>query len=85
MEGIQKIFLTILLAVLSSALLSAQDTVTGTVVSGSDGMPVIGAAVMEVGNTTNGTVTDIDGKFSISVPEGAELIFVSIGFKDRRR
>lgn len=82
MEGIRKIFLTILLAVLSSALLSAQDTVTGTVVSGSDGMPVIGAAVMEVGNTTNGTVTDIDGKFSISVPEGAELIFVSIGFKD---
>ena len=82
MEGIRKIFLTILLAVLSSVLLSAQDTVTGTVVSGSDGMPVIGAAVMEVGNTTNGTVTDIDGKFSISVPEGAELIFVSIGFKD---
>ena len=82
MEGIRKIFLTILLAVLSSALLSAQDTVTGTVVSGSDGMPIIGAAVMEVGNTTNGTVTDIDGKFSISVPEGAELIFVSIGFKD---
>ena len=82
MEGIRKIFLTILLAVVSSALLSAQDTVTGTVVSGSDGMPVIGAAVMEVGNTTNGTVTDIDGKFSISVPEGAELIFVSIGFKD---
>ena len=82
MEGIRKIFLTILLAVLSSALLSAQDTVTGTVGSGSDGMPVIGAAVMEVGNTTNGTVTDIDGKFSISVPEGAELIFVSIGFKD---
>ena len=82
MEGIRKFFLTILLAVLSSALLSAQDTVTGTVVSGSDGMPVIGAAVMEVGNTTNGTVTDIDGKFSISVPEGAELIFVSIGFKD---
>ena len=82
MEGIRKIFLTILLAVLSSALLSAQDTVTGTVVSGSDGMPVIGAAVMEVGNTTNGTVTDIDGKFSISVPDGAELIFVSIGYKD---
>ncbi len=51
--------------------------VTGTV-SDQTG-PVIGASVIEKG-TTNGTVTDMDGHFSISVSKGAELEISSIGY-----
>lgn len=46
------------------------------------GDPVIGANVMEKG-TTNGTVTDIDGKFSILVPTGASLVISYIGYSEQ--
>lgn len=65
-----------------SATVSAQQskvTVKG-VVKDTDGNPVIGASVFERGVTSNGTVTDYDGKFSITVERGATLIVSSIGF-----
>ena len=46
-------------------------TITGVVVDAT-GEPVIGASVLEVG-TTNGTITDVDGNFTIQVPVGAKL------------
>ena len=54
--------------------------VSGTVVSKSDGEPVIGATILEQG-TTNGTITDFDGKFSLAVSQGAEISISYIGFK----
>ena len=56
-----------------------QITVTG-VVKDANGEPITGAAVVVKG-TTNGTITDIDGKYSISVPEGSTLSFSFVGFK----
>lgn len=54
-------------------------TVKGSV---SDAMgPVIGASVVEKGNTSNGTITDIDGNFSLSVETGAVLIVSYIGYQ----
>ena len=56
-----------------------QTTVTGTV---QDAMgPVIGASIMEKGSTSNGTITDIDGNFSIKVKSGATLVVSFIGYK----
>lgn len=46
-------------------------TITGNVVDNTD-MPVIGANIVEKG-TTNGTITDIDGNFSLRVATGATL------------
>ena len=73
-------------SVLIAALLLAgvntfaqQLEITGVVTSKADGYGVIGAAVMEKG-TTNGTVTDFDGNFTIRVNEGAILVFSSIGY-----
>ena len=65
----------------ASALLAQNITVTGTV---TDAMkePIIGASILQQG-TTVGTATDIDGKFSLVVPEGAILEFSSIGFETR--
>ena len=52
--------------------------ITGIVLDAT-GMPVIGANVMEKG-TTNGTITDMDGKFSLNVEKGATLVVSYIGF-----
>ena len=55
--------------------------ITGTVVDAT-GMPVIGANVMVKG-TTNGTITDMDGKFSLEVEDGAVLQVSYIGFANQ--
>jgi len=55
-----------------------QTRINGTVVSQDDGQAVIGASVMVQGTTT-GTVTDIDGKFSLDVPAGKKLVVSYIG------
>jgi len=56
-------------------------TVTGTVLSGTDKEPIIGATVVETGQTTNGTITDFDGNFSLTVKQGASITVSYIGFK----
>lgn len=53
--------------------------VNGVVIDGT-GLSVIGASVQEKG-TTNGTITDIDGKFSLTVQENATLIISFVGFQ----
>lgn len=55
--------------------------VTGTVFDPS-GMPVIGANVMVKG-TTNGTITDMDGKFSLEIDKDAILVVSYIGFANQ--
>lgn len=51
---------------------------SGTVVDEA-GLPVIGASVIEVG-TTNGIITDLDGKFELPVKRGAQLEISCIGY-----
>ncbi|MCC8198054.1 MAG: TonB-dependent receptor plug domain-containing protein [Tannerellaceae bacterium] len=63
--------------VLGIGLATAQTTsVTGTVISGDDGEPIIGASVVVKGTTT-GTVTDYDDAFSLNVPSSAQTLVVS--------
>ena len=49
-------------------------TVSGVVTSASDKMPLIGVSVLVKG-TTNGTITDFDGKYSLGVENGQTLVF----------
>ena len=59
---------------------SAQNkAISGTVVDGA-GVPVIGASVFVVGNTANGAITDIDGKFSLNVPSNSTISVSCIGY-----
>jgi len=73
----------LILLVLSFMLLSyvhGQIVITGTVMDGEFGGGLPGANVIVKGSTT-GTSTDIDGKYTIKVPDGnATLVFSSIGF-----
>jgi TonB-linked SusC/RagA family outer membrane protein len=54
-------------------------TVTGTVTSMDDGLPIPGATV-KIKGTTVGTLTNSDGKYTLSVPNGSVLQFTFIGF-----
>ena len=53
------------------------------IVNDTSGAPVIGANVVEVGST-NGTITDVDGKFTLNVSVGAKLKVSYIGYNDQQ-
>ena len=57
-------------------------SLSGKVVDGT-GAPVVGAAVMVVGQTSNGTVTDAAGQFRLTVPANAQLVVSCLGFADK--
>lgn len=78
MEKRIKLLLACLFLIVGGAI--AQTKVTGTVVSQENGEPVIGAAVKILG-TNQGTVTDVDGKFTISVPAGKKLRVSFVGLE----
>ena len=78
MEKIRLIYLILIL--FCCCQLSAQNkTVTGQVTAANSEEPIIGASVV-VRGTSNGTITDIDGNFSLSVPVGKELQISYIGY-----
>ena len=61
---------------LSAGMALAQMQVTGTVVSQEDNQPVVGATI-QVPGTQEGAVTNIDGKFSLTVPAGKSTLRIS--------
>ena len=75
------IFLSMLLFMGSLVVNAQTRTVTGTVTSAEDEMPVPGVSV-SVKGTTLGTVTNIDGEYELKVPENAKtLVFSFVGMK----
>ena len=82
----KRIFLLITLLSLIAQGISAQNgnvSVTGRVTSAIDSEPLIGVTVSVKGNSTQGTVTDIDGKFKLSVASDAVLSVSYIGYKTK--
>ena len=61
----------------------AQQNVTGTITDAQDGGALPGVNVVVAG-TTQGTITDIDGNYSISTPGDGTLVFSSIGYAEQR-
>ena len=76
----KKAFLSAILLFLFAVVAQAQEiTVSGTVLSGTDGEPLIGATV-RCPSTNVGTSTDIDGNFTFKAPRGADLQVSYIGY-----
>ena len=72
--------IAVLLAFLCGPSAFAQNkTVRGKIVDAQGG-PVVGAAVVLVGNASVGAVTDVNGTYSLSVPAGASLEYSCIGY-----
>lgn len=65
----------------SATIMAQTVTVSGTVID-QTGEPVIGASVLEKG-TTNGTITDFDGNYSLTVDSKATLVFSYMGYKSQ--
>ncbi len=74
----KRLMMFIACLLLSMGVALAQTQVSGTVTSSDDGQPVVGASIRVLGTKT-GTVTDIDGNFSISAPSDARLEISYIG------
>ena len=73
----------IIAAGLLGTVATAQNrAISGTVVDES-GAPVVGAAVVVVGNTSIGAVTDVNGAFRLNVPAGAAINVSCIGYADQ--
>lgn len=73
------IFLCLLFVGLLPLTLSAQSIQVSGIVTDTSGESIIGASVLEVG-TTNGAITDLDGKFMLTVKKGAELQISFVGY-----
>ncbi len=73
-------FLLGMMMVFAAIMTYAQTEITGTVVD-ETGEGVIGATIMEKG-TSNGTVTDLDGHFTLSVEPGKTLVITYVGYDD---
>lgn len=81
----KKLFLLLTAVLITAACAMAQSkVVSGTVVSAADDEPLAGATVMPIGGG-QGTSTDIDGNFSLTVPEKVHELNVSyVGFNTRK-
>lgn len=74
----KKAYLLLMVGLFVISNVMAQRTVTGTI-SDDSGEGVPGATVLVKG-TTNGVITDVDGKFTLSVPNGGVLVISYVGF-----
>ena len=74
----RKLMLLMACITMCIGLVNAQiSKVTGTVISEEDGLPVVGASIVVKG-TTAGTVTDMDGKFTLTnIPSNAKVLMIS--------
>ncbi|KAA3634651.1 MAG: hypothetical protein DWQ02_11060, partial [Bacteroidetes bacterium] len=70
------------LGLVTGELIGQNVTVTGSVFDADSQEPLIGVTIVETG-TTNGTTTDFDGRYSLSVSPGAELTFSYIGYESQ--
>ena len=71
------------LVLCSGNALAQNRSLSGKVVDGA-GAPVVGAAVVVAGNSSNGTVTDMEGQFKMTVPANATLVVSCLGFADKQ-
>lgn len=78
------IMLLALLLSFSGALFAQTGVVTGKVTDSNDGQYLAGVSILVKG-TQNGTITDIDGKYSISVKSGDVLVFTFIGYEPQEK
>ncbi len=76
----KRILLTCVSLMLLASVAFAQDrTVSGKVTGSDDGLPLPQVTILIKG-TTNGTATDLDGNYNLSVPSGATLVFRYLGY-----
>jgi TonB-dependent starch-binding outer membrane protein SusC len=80
----QKLLCTLLLVGIFFSAMGQQVSVTGTITDAKDGSPMPGVNVI-IENTTQGTVTDIDGKYTLNVPDkNAVVVFSFLSYTTQK-
>ena len=80
MQKLRRLLMSLMLILAGTMLWAQQVDIHGTVLDDlGEGLP--GATVKEKGNATNGAITDMDGKFTVKVAEGATLVISYMGFE----
>lgn len=77
----KRTLLSVLLLIMYTVVWSQSLTIQGNVTGKNDGYPVIGATVVETNQPTNGTITDVDGNFKLTVKQDAEITISYIGYQ----
>ena len=78
----KRFFLALLF--LAAGMVAWGQTALRGVVQDPSGAPIVGAGILQVGSTTNGVVTDLDGNFAISVPATSMLEVSCVGYVARQ-
>ena len=78
----RSLFTIFILLLMSLSVVAQQRTITGTVADIANGEPLIGANVVIKGTTT-GTVTDFEGRYSITAEEGDVLVISYVGYGEQ--
>ncbi len=79
-NSLKRLSLSVMLLMIISTAFSQNKSINGLVTSSEDGQPLIGVSVIVKG-TSNGTTTDLDGKFLLKTPDNSTLVFSMIGMK----
>jgi len=74
-----RVLCMLLCCILSSLAVTAQTKITGHIVGSDDKQPVVGAAI-RIKGTTIGTVTDVNGNFTLSATSGQTLVITYVGY-----
>lgn len=77
----KRMYALALAAVFAAVNLQAQIKVSGKITD-SSGAPAMSVTVYQTDKTANGTVSDLDGNYSITVPENSSITFSCLGYKD---
>jgi len=77
----KKTFLLWCCLIVTQLLIAQTWQVSGVVKGSEDGLPLPGVSVIIKGEKLTGTITDIDGKYTINVPNGRTLSFTYVGYK----
>ena len=80
----KKLVLTIMASMLAIFAVAQNVKVTGRVVSSSDNEPLIGVTV-KVPGSSSGSITDLDGNYTINVDKNATIEFTMVGFKSQQQ
>lgn len=75
-------YLPVLFMLVTSVAWSQSKTVTGKVTSADDGTGIPGVNIIEK-STSNGTVTDVNGNYTVTIGENATLVFSFVGFSSQ--
>ena len=81
LKNMRVLLLSLLVIMMIPFRVSAQNVTVKGIVKDKTGETLIGASVVEKGNAGNGTITDIDGNFTIQVPSDATLVFSYVGMR----